>query len=286
MVEKRDFNEWISKFKESISSYEYYIDFKKVINNVEKIKLELNLLNSLIGSNNIQEEFKDLVSKYPEVLKCVPILLAIRGNEVNIKTIDEDLVFNFKEQNYSIEKYCEFMRETGLFNLLENHLINNLFDYVTGVETGLDSNGRKNRGGHLMEDLVEENIKQLGVRYEKEVRTDKLIGNYDLDISSITNNGKTIKRFDFVIYHNNKVYAIETNFYQSGGSKLNETARSFKNIAINSVDIPNFEFVWITDGKGWKSARNNLSETFSIMDNLYSIDDLENGALKLMLEKN
>ena len=258
MVEKRNFNEWIAKFKESISSYEYYIDFKKVINNVEKIKLELNLLNSLIGSSNIEDDFRNLVSKYPEVLKCIPILLAIRGNEVNIKTIDEDLVFNFKEQNYSIERYCEFMRETGLFNLLENHLINNLFDYVTGVETGLDSNGRKNRGGHLMEDLVEENIKQLGVRYEKEVRTDKLIGNYDLDISSITNNGKTIKRFDFLIYHNNKVYAIETNFYQSGGSKLNETARSFKNIAINSIDIPNFEFVWITDGKGGKKVKKIL----------------------------
>ncbi|UDI77510.1 type II restriction endonuclease [Staphylococcus taiwanensis] len=284
MVIERDFDEWLSHFKESIATYEYYIDFEKVKRNVDSIKLELNLLNSLIGSNDIENEFKSLVEKYPEVLKCVPILLAIRGNEISIKTIDEDLIFNFKKPNYDIEKYCEFMKETGIFDLLENHLINNLFDYVTGVETGLDSNGRKNRGGHLMEDLVEENIKQLGVEYEKEVRTDRLIKDHDLDISTITNSGKTIKRFDFVIYHNNIIYAIETNFYQSGGSKLNETARSFKNLAVNSADIPNFEFVWITDGKGWRTARNNLSETFSIMKHLYSINDLQNDVLKIMLD--
>ena len=49
----------------------------------------------------------------------------------------------------------KFMRKTGLFDLMENHIVNNLVDYVTGIETGLDSNGRKNRGGHLMENLVE-----------------------------------------------------------------------------------------------------------------------------------
>lgn len=285
MVVERDFEEWLSKFKNSIATYEYYIDFDKVKRNVNEIKVELNILNSLIGSTNIEEDFLKLVKDYPEILKCIPILLAIRGNQISIKTIDEDYIYNFRKMNYSPEQYCEFMRETGLFELFSNHIINNLFDYVTGVETGLDSNGRKNRGGHLMEDLVEENIKELGIDYYKELRTDNLIEKFDIDISSITNQGKTIKRFDFVIPYNNIIYAIETNFYQSGGSKLNETARSFKNIAISSKDISNFEFVWITDGQGWKSARNNLSETFSIMENIYSIDDLQNGALKEMLKK-
>lgn len=282
-MKERNFEEWINHFKSSIADYKYYVDFEKVKLNVNKIKIELNILNSLIGEEDIENKFLDIVQKYPETLKCIPILLAIRQNEISIKTIDKDDVFNFKKPNHSPEEYAVFMAETGLFDLIQNHLISNLYDYVTGVESGLDSNGRKNRGGHLMEDLVEEHIKLLNVRYYKELRTDDLIKKYDIDLSAITNQGKTIKRFDFVIPYENKIFAIETNFYQSGGSKLNETARSFKNIAISSESIPDFEFVWITDGRGWKSAKSNLAETFSIMEHLYSIQDLQNGALKKML---
>ena len=282
-MKERNFEEWINHFKSSIADYKYYVDFEKVKLNVNKIKIELNILNSLIGEEDIENKFLDIVQKYPETLKCIPILLAIRQNEISIKTIDKDDVFNFKKPNHSPEEYAVFMAETGLFDLIQNHLISNLYDYVTGVESGLDSNGRKNRGGHLMEDLVEEHIKLLNVKYYKELRTDDLIKKYDIDLSSITNQGKTIKRFDFVIPYENKIFAIETNFYQSGGSKLNETARSFKNIAISSESIPDFEFVWITDGRGWKSAKSNLAETFSIMEHLYSIKDLQNGALKKML---
>lgn len=282
-MKERNFEEWINHFKSSIADYKYYVDFEKVKLNVNKIKIELNILNSLIGEEDIENKFLDIVQKYPETLKCIPILLAIRQNEISIKTIDKDNVFNFKKPNHSPEEYAVFMAETGLFDLIQNHLISNLYDYVTGVESGLDSNGRKNRGGHLMEDLVEEHIKLLNVKYYKELRTNDLIKKYDIDLSAITNQGKTIKRFDFVIPYENKIFAIETNFYQSGGSKLNETARSFKNIAISSESIPDFEFVWITDGRGWKSAKNNLAETFSIMEHLYSIQDLQNGALKKML---
>lgn len=282
-MKERNFEEWINHFKSSIADYKYYVDFEKVKLNVNKIKIELNILNSLIGEEDIENKFLEIVRKYPETLKCIPILLAIRQNEISIKTIDKDDVFNFKKPNHSPEEYAVFMAETGLFDLIQNHLISNLYDYVTGVESGLDSNGRKNRGGHLMEDLVEEHIKLLNVKYYKELKTDDLIKKYDIDLSAITNQGKTIKRFDFVIPYENKIFAIETNFYQSGGSKLNETARSFKNIAISSESIPDFEFVWITDGRGWKSAKNNLAETFSIMKHLYSIQDLQNGALKKML---
>jgi len=282
-MKERNFEEWINHFKSSIADYKYYVDFEKVKLNVNKIKIELNILNSLIGEEDIENKFLDIVQKYPETLKCIPILLAVRQNEISIKTIDKDDVFNFKKPNHSPEEYAVFMAETGLFDLIQNHLISNLYDYVTGVESGLDSNGRKNRGGHLMEDLVEEHIKLLNVKYYKELRTDDLLKKYDIDLSAITNQGKTIKRFDFVIPYENKIFAIETNFYQSGGSKLNETARSFKNIAISSESIPDFEFVWITDGRGWKSAKSNLAETFSIMEHLYSIKDLQNGALKKML---
>lgn len=283
-MKKRNFEDWLANFKSSIADYKYYVDFEKVKHNVNRIKIELNILNSLIGEENIESKFLEIVEKYPETLKCIPILLAIRESEISIKTIDKDDVFNFKNPNHTPEEYAVFMTETGLFDLMKNHLIANLYDYVTGVESGLDSNGRKNRGGHLMEDLVEEHIKLLDIKYYKELRTDDLIKEYGIDLSAITNQGKTIKRFDFVIPYKNKIYAIETNFYQSGGSKLNETARSFKNIAVSSENIPGFEFVWITDGRGWKTAKRNLEETFFIMEHLYSINDLQNGALKHMIE--
>ena len=149
----RDFDEWLSKFRPSISSYDYYIDFEKVVKNVEEIKVELNILNVLISSKNIEEEFEAIVKKYPETLKCIPLLLAVRGNEIYAQDEDGAFLYNFKTMNYDVEQYKVFMRKTGLFDMIANHLVNNLVDYALGIETGLDSNGRKNRGGHQMEDL-------------------------------------------------------------------------------------------------------------------------------------
>ena len=145
----KDFDLWLSQFRDSIASYEYYIDFQKVFRKVEEVKVELNILNSLIASKNIEEEFERLVSRYPEVLKCIPILLAVRQMEINAQDENGTFVYNFKSPNQTIEQYKYFMRKTGLFDLIENHIINNLYDYTTGVEAGLDSNGRKNRGGDL-----------------------------------------------------------------------------------------------------------------------------------------
>ena len=151
---KRNFKLWFSSFCESISDYSYYTDFEKIYKNVDKIKVELNILNSLISSKDIENEFKKLVKRYPEVLKCIPLLLAVRTNEIYAADTDGAYLYNFKKPNLDVNQYIIFMRKTGLFELLENHIINNLIDYATGIETGLDSNGRKNRGGHLMENLV------------------------------------------------------------------------------------------------------------------------------------
>ena len=152
---KRNFTEWLSEFRSSIANYNYYIDFEKVYSNMNKIRIELNILNSLVGSKDIENDFEVIVTKYPETLKCIPLLLAVRANEIYAMDSDGEFIYNFKKQNYSIDQYKTFMRKTGLFDLLKNHIINNLVDYATGIETGLDSNRRKNRGGHLMEDLVE-----------------------------------------------------------------------------------------------------------------------------------
>jgi len=175
------------------------------------------------------------------------------------------------------------MRKTKLFDLLENHIVNNLYDYATGVETGLDSHARKNRGGHLMEDLVESFIIKAGykkdVNYFKEMYIHEIEEKWNVDLSAISNQGKMEKRFDFVIKTDKQIYVIETNFYASGGSKLNETARSYKTLATEIDTIDGVTFVWFTDGCGWNSAKRNLEETFDILETIYNIKDLENDIL-------
>ena len=279
----RDFNTWLSQFKSSISDYGYYVDFQKVYGKVESIKVELNILNSLIGSTDIENDFDKLLSKYPEILKCIPLLLAVRENEIHAMDSDGEFIYNFNKQNYRVEQYKVFMRKTGLFDLISKHIINNLVDYVTGVEVGLDSNGRKNRGGHLMEDLVESYLQKAGFvkdkTYFKEFYIHQITDKWDVDLSAISNQGKMEKRFDFVVKTDNMIYVIETNFYGSGGSKLNETARSYKTLALEAGTIDGVTFVWFTDGKGWTSARHNLEETFDVMPHIYSINDLENGII-------
>lgn len=283
----RNFDEWLSKFRDSIANYEYYIDFEKVHRNVDKIKVELNILNSLIGSADIENEFVQLISKYPETLKCIPLLLAVRSNEIYAIDCDGEFSYNFIKMNYTPEQYKVFMRKTGLFELMEKHIIHSLVDYATGVETGLDSNGRKNRGGHLMENLVENFIQKAGFvkgkTYFKEMYIHEITEKWGIDLSAISNQGRAEKRFDFVLKTDSMIYGVETNFYASGGSKLNETARSYKQIAQEVETIDGFTFVWFTDGKGWNSAKHNLEETFDVLDTLYSISDLENGIIKSLV---
>ncbi len=280
----RNFNEWLSKFKTSISDYTYYVDFEKIYKNVDKVKVELNILNSLIGSKNIEEEFQDILIKYPETLECIPLLLAVRSREIFVKDEINEYLFKFDKMVYSIKDYIRFMKESGLFNLLQNHIINNLYDYVLGIEVGLDSNGRKNRGGHLMENLVESYIIKAGykkdVNYFKEMYLKDIEKKWNLDLSEMSGNNTSAKRFDFVIKTDKQVYVIETNFYSSGGSKLNETARSYKMLAQESKTVDGVTFIWFTDGTGWNSARKNLEETFNELETMYNIDDLENGILE------
>ena len=286
---KRDFKDWLKTFRNSICDYGYYVDFDKVYRNVDSIKVELNILNSLIGSKNIEEDFEKLLASYPQVLKCIPVLLAVRGREIYTIDGDGEYLFNFNKMNYSVEDYKMFMRKTGLFALISEHIINNLVDYATGVEVGLDSNGRKNRGGHLMENLVEDYLQKAGlvkgVDYFKEMYISDIEKKWSIDLSNISNQGKAEKRFDFVVRKGVTIYGIETNFYSSGGSKLNETARSYKTIALEAKEIQGFAFVWFTDGQGWQSARHNLEETFDVMDNIYCISDMENGVVNTLFSK-
>lgn len=281
----RDFDKWIAKFKNNITSYDYFVNYAKVIENVEKVKVELNILNSLIGSKNIEKDFVNLIQLYPQILKCIPLLLAVRENEIRVQDAGKDMIFNFRQMNYSVAEYIEFCNKTGLFNLISNHLINNLYDYALGVETGLDSHARKNRGGKQMELLVEKYLQRaglvVGLDYIRQASLQKAIKRWDVILPMFSEMDRAIKVFDFVVYVNGVIYGIETNFYrgEASGSKLNETAKSYELIATLTKQVERFKFIWITDGPGWIPARRSLKDTFMALETLYNIDDLENGKL-------
>ena len=286
---KRNFNEWFANFTDSIATYEYYTDFTIVYKNIDKIKVELNIMNSLIGSKNIESDFELLFKKYPQIGKCLPLLIAVREKEIKVIDDGKKLKYNFTNID-DIVLLKRFMRKTGLFDLISNHLVNNLVDYATGVEVGLGSNGRKNRGGHLMEDVLQLFIEQAGFikdkNYFKEMYLKDIEEKWNIDLSALSNLGKVAKRFDYVVKTNDCIYAFETNFYSTNGSKLNEIARSYKMLAEESKNIKGFVFVWITDGLGWQGAKNNLEETFDAMEHIYNIKDLEQGKLKEILKTN
>ena len=285
----RDFNKWLSTMKDSIATWTYYTDFEKVYLNVKKYKVELNILNSLIGSMDIEEDFRKLVVDYPKIINAIPILLAKRETEIKVNDATGNYIFNFVKMNYSVDQYVLFMRNSGLFDLIQHHIINNLVDYVLGIEVGMDTNGRKNRTGHVMEDLVESYLIKAGLikgkTYFKEMYASDVEKKFHLDLSKLSNEGKTEKRFDFVFVGAlGTIFACECNFYGSSGSKLNETARSYKTLTLEAKEISQFQFVWFTDGIGWNSAKHNLEETFDVLDNLYNLQDLENGAIDTLVD--
>lgn len=276
-MNNRNFATWLATFRQSINSYGYYTDFKRVYANAEKLKIEISMLNTLVGAKNIEAEFESILNRYPECLKVIPVLLAVRKMEIFCQDNNGACNYIFSRKAQSVEQYKYFMRKTGLFDMLENHVISNLYDYVMGVEVGLDSNSRKNRGGHQMENLVEYYLIKSGVEYYKEMYLTEIERKWNIDLSAISAEGTSTKRWDFVVRTPSRIFVIETNFYASSGSKLNETARSYKMIAEEAKLIYGFSFVWITDGGGWSDARRNLEETFNILEDMYNIADMENG---------
>lgn len=278
---KREFNEIISTLKESISTYEYFVDFNKVFKNVNDIEYHLNTLNYLLGKEDFDNEFKKVLSNNRESIEALPILLAIR--EKNITIYDEILIkydFNkFKDEEY----YLNFIKKTGLINLFFDRRIRNLIDYVTGVEVGLDSNSRKNRSGTMMEGIVLKHLEKVNnIEINKEMNIKEVRKKYNIDIPIDNDN----KRFDFVVRNkDNKIFLIEVNYYKASGSKLNETSRSFAKLANDLKNITNVSFIWITDGLGWLSTKNNFKEAYDNIEYLFNLYDLENNVLNILFNE-
>lgn len=261
---KEDFDTFISQLQETNQSLDFFCDFDKISQNVADIKLSLCMLNSLIGATDLRSAVETIWHRDRTAFRVMDILIAVRTRDKK-KIVDgigncSLLADKFK----TVDGVMEFLEGTGLANLLQQQKIKDLVDYVFGIETGLDSNARKNRSGHIMENKVAEIMSRYGIQFGKEVYSRQW-----KEISDVL--GDDEKRFDFVIQTQQKTYLMEVNFYSGGGSKLNEVARSYSDIAPKINSVPGFEFIWVTDGIGWKSAKNKLQEAFSIIPGIYNL---------------
>lgn len=281
------FNYLISTFKETITRWDYFVNWNKVIRNYQEIEVLLNILNTLIGKENIEQATKALLKEYPKIINIIPALLAYR--EKKVKLLAEYKNFSYEEYNFAksvdLDKAIQFLKETGFLELLSNKTIKSIPDYFIGVEVGLDSNGRKNRSGTAMEDIVEFFIKDICTRnhyeYIAQATAPKIKEKWGKDIT-VT---KSSKRIDFAVNTPSRLYLIETNFYGGSGSKLKSTAGEYSDI-YKQWKTDGHQFIWITDGMGWKTTQRPLRDTFDTIDYILNLDMLQKGILEELLEKN
>ena len=265
---KTDFNEFISQLQETNQTLDFFCDFDKIAENVDNIKLSLCILNSLIGTTDLRKSVEAIWNRDKSAFSIMDILIAVRseGKKYVIDANGNCIILNRLFE--SVDGVIEYLENTGLADIFKNRQIKDLVDYVFGIETGLDTNARKNRSGHVMENRVAKIFADNGIRFEQEVYSNE----WD-ELKSVL--GDDEKRFDFVIKTAAKTYLIEVNLYSSGGSKLNEVARSYSEIAPKVNSVHGFEFVWITDGIGWKSAKNKLQEAYSIIPSIYNLTNIK-----------
>lgn len=264
----KDFSTFMSQLQETNQTLDFFCDFEKINRNVSDIKLSLCMLNSLIGASNMRAAVETLWQRDKSAFNVMDILIAVRseGRKKVLNRLGEcvvlDSLFN------TVDGVMEFLNDTGLGSIFQSRKIKDLSDYVFGIETGLDTNARKNRSGHVMEKMVGSIFDKNGVEYRTEV--------YSSEWSAITKVlGDDEKRFDFVVETTSKTYLIEVNFYSGGGSKLNEVARSYSELSPKINSVAGFEFVWITDGIGWHSARNKIQEAYNIIPSIYNLTSIK-----------
>lgn len=271
---KEQFEQFMSQLKETNQTLDFFCDFDKINYNVENIKLSLCMLNSLIGATDLRHSVETIWNRDSSAFNVMDILIAVRseGNKKVLNSLGN--IVDLKSLFTSVDGVMEFLNITGLADVFMSQKVTNLVDYVFGVETGLDTNARKNRSGHVMENMVADIFNKNHINYRQEVYSSEWT-----DITSAL--GDDEKRFDFVVETPKKKYLIEVNFYSGGGSKLNEVARSYSDIAPKINSVPGFEFVWITDGIGWNSAKNKLQEAFNIVPSIYNLTSI-NEFLKII----
>lgn len=268
MSMENKFNDFLSQLKDSNQTLNFFCDFDKISENVRNIELSLNTLNYLLGKDDIEQAVHEIWQRDKRAFEVMDILIAVRDN--GKKRIVDSYGNSVLLKDLFLDEIgvIEFLKQTGLAELFRNRRIKNLVDYVFGIETGLDSNARKNRSGFIMEKTIEDIFTRYSIKFKKEVNSSEYPS-----VASVLGNDE--KRFDFVVEKENITYLIEVNFYSGGGSKLNEVARSYSEIAPKINSLGNFKFIWITDGVGWKSAKNKLQEAFNIIPNIYNLTTIQ-----------
>lgn len=263
----KDFQRFMSQLQETNQTLDFFCDFDKISANVAEVEMSLNTLNYLIGKDNLEKGVEEIWMRDPKVFEVLGILIAVRDEGRKPVVDDMGKVVLLKSYFESDKKVVEFLQGTGLADIFESRRIKNLVDYVFGIETGLDTNARKNRSGHIMENKVAKIFMENGIRFRQEV--------YSSEFPELSVLGTDEKRFDFFIDTPAKKYLIEVNFYSGGGSKLNEVARAYTELAPKVNSVEGFEFVWITDGIGWKSARNKLEEAYNTIPSVYNLTSID-----------
>lgn len=276
MDELSGFKLFLGQLAQTNATLDYFTDFEKIRSHIQPIEIKLNTLNYLLGKENLDTAIRQLYHENPKVFEVLGILIAIRESK-KTKVLNHDLqAVSLSSFFNSPEHIIEYIELTGLAAVFRNSEITNLVDYVFGIEVGLDSNARKNRGGNNMANAVAAIFQQHNIAYRSEV--------YSTEFLEIASLGADIKRFDFVIATPIKTYLIETNFYNTGGSKLNEVARAYSDIAPKINRYSNYEFIWITDGQGWFSAKNKLEEAFNIIPSVYNLSTINSFIQQIQAE--
>jgi len=262
----KNFEWFLSQLTQTNATLDYFVDFSKVRENTEKILLKLHQLNFLLGKSDLAQAIALVFAENPKAFEVLGILLSVRDSQ-------KTLVLNTELQAVPLASYFEdtaqilnFLEESGLADIFRNKAIGSLPDYVFGVEAGLSSHGRKNRSGENMSKAVSQLLDRAGIFYQKEIHSSQF--------PQIASLGADIKKFDFVIETEKKTYLIEVNYYNSSGSKPNEVARAYADIAPKINQYTAYEFVWITDGQGWLSSKKQLQEAYQQIPHVYNLASL------------
>lgn len=279
---------------DSISVWNYFVDWEKVLRKFNDVEINLNILNYLVGKNDIENEFGLLLQQHPQIISAIPILIACRTTNFQILTdyTSGDFVyksFNFKRKDslsqLEINDILEFTKNTGVLELFKNKNIKSIPDYVLGIEVGLDSNGRKNRGGTTMEiilgNLISTICQQNNFLLIPQATSQKIQAQWNINVQV----DKSNRRFDFAVKNQNNLYLIEANFYSGGGSKLKSTAGEYKTL-FDFISRQGHKFIWVTDGLGWKTTLRPLEETFKYIDYTLNLNMVVSGLLGELIAQN
>lgn len=265
---QRGFQSFMEHLQTTHETLAFYTDFTKCRENLHRVSVKLYQLNYLLGRSDIVAAVREVWRENPSAFEVLSILIAVRDGKGKKVVDGKGQVRRMADYFKSPEAVVEFISRTGLREVFERGEVTNLADYVFGVEVGLDTNARKNRSGRMMAACVREMLTDVGLPFEEEVESSLLV-----ELQNAL--GTDVKRFDFVVSVPRSTYVIETNFYTGGGSKLNEVARSYVDLARSVNSVRGYEFVWITDGAGWRSAKNKLEEAYYAIPHLYNLHTLE-----------